>query len=41
MKVKPEHALSLQVSLDGHTFAPGMFPPGMKPETHVSPFPCE
>ncbi|KAH7908483.1 hypothetical protein BJ138DRAFT_352183 [Hygrophoropsis aurantiaca] len=29
------NALDLQVSLDGRTFAPGMFPPGMHPDTHA------
>lgn len=29
-------SLELQVSLDGQTFASGMFPPNMRPEQHVS-----
>ncbi|KAF5364419.1 hypothetical protein D9758_010687 [Tetrapyrgos nigripes] len=28
-------SLDLQVSLDGVNFAPGMFPPGMKPDSHA------
>ncbi|OAX38327.1 Oligoxyloglucan reducing end-specific cellobiohydrolase, partial [Rhizopogon vinicolor AM-OR11-026] len=28
-------ALNLQVSLDGRTFAPGQFPPGMHPDSHA------
>jgi len=31
-----QHSLDLQVSLDGHTFATGQFPPSMRPEQHVS-----
>src|SRR5712672_3413815 len=29
-------SLDLQVSLDGHTFAIGQFPPSLRPEQHVS-----
>ncbi|KAH7923692.1 Oligoxyloglucan reducing end-specific cellobiohydrolase [Leucogyrophana mollusca] len=29
------NSLDLQVSLDGRTFAAGMFPPGMHPDTHA------
>jgi hypothetical protein len=34
-QVTPQRTLSLQVSIDGQTFATGMFPPNMSPETHV------
>jgi hypothetical protein len=35
-EVLPERgSLDIQVSLDGKTFAPGMFPPNMKPGAHV------
>ncbi|KAF8579723.1 Oligoxyloglucan reducing end-specific cellobiohydrolase [Ramaria rubella] len=29
------HALNLQVSLDGRTFASGLFPPSMRPDNHA------
>jgi len=31
-----QNSLDLQVSLDGHTFATGQFPPSMRPQQHVS-----
>jgi hypothetical protein len=31
-----QRSLDLQVSLDGHHFATGQFPPSMRPEQHVS-----
>ena len=33
-----QRSLDLQVTLDGHIFATGQFPPSMRPEQHVSLF---